>query len=147
MVRQGKRPFEFSACSWLTSLQQFPCHKPLGLAPWHVFKKNSATFVSMWQVTPKIPWGPGWPTGDGIRPAPNRNLIIMCLNMCIPQSSLEVDLNAMEMSKSQALQIADAQKCTMREQLLDEMAGYKVKYMHASQDVQVYSNIHVFKHL
>ena len=66
-------------------------------------------------------------TGDGIRPAPNRNLIIMYLNMCIPQSSLEVDLNAMEMSKSQALQIAAAQKCTMREQLLDEMAGYKVK--------------------
>jgi len=50
----------------------------------------------------------------------------MYLNMCIPQSSLEVHLNAMEVSKSQALQIADAQKCTMREQLLDEMAGYKV---------------------
>ena len=48
--------------------------------------------------------------------------------MCIPQTSLEDDLNAMEMSMSQALQVADAQKCTMREQLLDEMAGYKVKH-------------------
>ena len=46
----------------------------------------------------------------------------------IPQTSLEDDLNAMELSMSQALQVADAQKCTMREQLLDEMASYKVKH-------------------
>lgn len=43
------------------------------------------------------------------------------------QASLENELTTMEGNNSQALQVADAQRNTMREQHADEVAGYKVR--------------------